>query len=128
MKHTVTCMCDYRRCFGLDIGFINQFNTQLVITINYSAIVDFHTLPNHAKSLQARNVFTSSCLVTGSNNNYSSVSVLKFSPNGGSLPTELFLLQLSLCTDRVENAVFYITSIVACVSIAAGTCLRSGCL
>jgi hypothetical protein len=28
---------------GLDIGFIDDFNTQLVITLNYSAIAD-HTL------------------------------------------------------------------------------------
>jgi hypothetical protein len=27
-----------RRSFGLDIGFIDHFNTQLVITLNYSTI------------------------------------------------------------------------------------------
>jgi hypothetical protein len=27
----------YRRSFGLDVGFIDHFNTQLVITPNYSA-------------------------------------------------------------------------------------------
>jgi hypothetical protein len=37
----VTCMCDYRRGFGLDI---DHFSTQLVITLNYSAITDLHTL------------------------------------------------------------------------------------
>jgi hypothetical protein len=37
-------MSDSRRGFGLNIGFINHFNTQLVITLNYSAIADFHAL------------------------------------------------------------------------------------
>jgi hypothetical protein len=37
-------MSDSRRGFGLDIGFIDHFNTQLVITLNYSAIPNFHTL------------------------------------------------------------------------------------
>jgi hypothetical protein len=36
-------VCDFRRGFGLDIGFIDNFNTQLVITFNYSAIADLHT-------------------------------------------------------------------------------------
>jgi hypothetical protein len=35
---------DYRRGFGLDIGFINRFNTKLVIILNYSDIADFHSL------------------------------------------------------------------------------------
>jgi hypothetical protein len=63
----VTCMRDSRRGFGLEIGFIDHFNTQLEITINYSAIADSHTLQitiAHAKSFPARSVFTSSCLVT----------------------------------------------------------------
>jgi ethanolamine utilization microcompartment shell protein EutS len=37
-------MSDSRRGFGMDIGFIDKFNTQLVITFNYSAIADLHTL------------------------------------------------------------------------------------
>jgi hypothetical protein len=80
-------MCDYRRGFGLDTEVIDHFNTQLVITLNYIAIADFHTLPNHTKSFPARSVFTSSCLVTTSNNGYSSASVFKSSLNDGSLPT-----------------------------------------
>jgi hypothetical protein len=36
-------MSDSRRGFGLDIGFIDHFNTQFVITFNYSPIVNFHT-------------------------------------------------------------------------------------
>jgi hypothetical protein len=36
--------CDSWQGFGLDIGFTDNFSTQLVITLNYSAIADFHTL------------------------------------------------------------------------------------
>jgi hypothetical protein len=37
-------MCDYRRGFGLDIGFIDHINTKLVITLNYKDIANLHTL------------------------------------------------------------------------------------
>jgi hypothetical protein len=63
----VKCMSDSRRSFGLNIGFIGHFNTQLVITLNYSAITNFHTLQitgANAKSFPACYVFTSNCLVT----------------------------------------------------------------
>jgi hypothetical protein len=36
-------MSDYQRGFGLEVGFIDHFNTQPVITLNYSAVADFHT-------------------------------------------------------------------------------------
>jgi hypothetical protein len=88
LRHdVVTCMSHSRRGFRLDIGFIDYINKQLVITLNYSAIADIHTLksPEHTLSLI---VFTSSCLVTASYNTYSSASGLKSSLNGGSLPTE----------------------------------------
>jgi hypothetical protein len=52
----VTCMGDYRQGFGLEIGFTDHFNTQLVITLNYSTIANFHTLQittAHAKSFQS---------------------------------------------------------------------------
>jgi hypothetical protein len=42
--HIVTCMSDYRWGFGLEIGFIDHFNTRLMTTLNYSAIADLHTL------------------------------------------------------------------------------------
>jgi hypothetical protein len=52
--------------------------------------------------------------------------------NGDSLPTELLLLQLSslkpLCKDPAENTVSDSTSVVARVSVAAGTFLPSRCL
>jgi hypothetical protein len=38
--HIVTCMSDYRRGFGLGIGFIVNFNMRLVTTLNYIAIVN----------------------------------------------------------------------------------------
>jgi hypothetical protein len=73
---------------GLDIGFIDHFNTQLML--NYSAIANFHTLQItsvHAKSFPACCVFTTRFLVMAYNNGYSSASGLKSSLNGGSLPT-----------------------------------------
>jgi hypothetical protein len=36
--------CGSGRGSGLDIGFIDHFNTKLVITINYNAIANFRTL------------------------------------------------------------------------------------
>jgi hypothetical protein len=35
-------MRDFRRGFGLEIGFIDHFNTRLVTTLNYSAVADLH--------------------------------------------------------------------------------------
>jgi hypothetical protein len=40
----VTFMNDCRRSLGLVIIFIDYFTTELVTTLNYSAIADFHTL------------------------------------------------------------------------------------
>jgi hypothetical protein len=42
--YIVTCMIDSRRGFGLEVGLIGHFSTQVVVTLNYSAIADFHTL------------------------------------------------------------------------------------
>jgi hypothetical protein len=42
--------------FGLEIGFIDHFNTWLVTTLNYSTITDLHNLQittAHAKSFQS---------------------------------------------------------------------------
>jgi hypothetical protein len=65
-------MSDSRRRFGLDIGITDHFNTQLVITLNYSAIADLHTLQiTRARRTYspACSVFTAgSCRVTASNN------------------------------------------------------------
>jgi hypothetical protein len=44
-------MSDYRRGFGLEIGFINHVHT----TLSYNAIADFHILKitaEYAKSFQ----------------------------------------------------------------------------
>jgi hypothetical protein len=53
MNHIVTCMSDYRRGFGLEVVFIDHFNTEPVITLNYSAIANFHSFQittAHAKT------------------------------------------------------------------------------
>jgi hypothetical protein len=68
--NNVTCMgvaLDRDLVWILDFRFLDHFNTQLVITLNYSAIANFHNLQitrAHAKSFPACNVFASSCLVT----------------------------------------------------------------
>jgi hypothetical protein len=36
-------MYDSQWGFGLDIGFMDHFNMQLITTLNYSAIANFHT-------------------------------------------------------------------------------------
>jgi hypothetical protein len=63
----VTCMSDYGRGFGLEIGFIDHFNKRIVATFIFSAIANLNTLHitrAHAKSFRALSVFISSCLVT----------------------------------------------------------------
>jgi hypothetical protein len=42
-KHIITFMSEYRRGFGLEIEFIDHFNTRFVTTSNYNAIADLHT-------------------------------------------------------------------------------------
>jgi hypothetical protein len=37
IQNIVTCICVARRDVGLEVGFINYFNTELVITLNYNA-------------------------------------------------------------------------------------------
>jgi hypothetical protein len=47
---------DYRQDFGLEIGFIDHFNTRLMTTPNYSAIANLRTLQittAHAKCFQS---------------------------------------------------------------------------
>jgi hypothetical protein len=81
---------DHRRGFRLDIGFFDHINTQLVITLNYSAIANLHTsqfTTAHVNSFTVGSVFSSSCLLTASNNGCSSASVFISTLNGGSLQT-----------------------------------------
>jgi hypothetical protein len=90
LHYIVKGMSDSRRGFALDISCVDHFNTQFIITL--SAIVNFHTLQittSYAKSFPARSVFKSICLVTASNNGYSSAFLFKSCLNGGSLQTEL---------------------------------------
>jgi hypothetical protein len=89
---SITCISDSRRGFGLDIGFIDHFNTQLVITLHYSGIADFRILPvtpAHATSFPACSVFARRFLATDSINGYFSEQQL---PSNCSK----FLLQLFL--------------------------------
>jgi hypothetical protein len=87
--HTVTCMCESRRGFGLDIGFTDHLYTQLQNTNNYSATANLQNSQitiETAKPFPVYFVLTSRVLATTSN----SVAALKSSLNGGSLPTASF--------------------------------------
>jgi hypothetical protein len=59
---------DSKRDFGLDIGFIVRFNTRLMTTRPIAELHTLHITVTHAKSFPA----SGSCLVTASNNGYSS--------------------------------------------------------
>jgi hypothetical protein len=105
-------VCDYRRGFALDFGFIDHLYTQLGTTSNYSALANIHhsqITTAHAKYFPARSVFTSSCLVTASNNGYSSASALWSYLNGDYLPAASFPHRLPYTTDSVVPTVFIIT-------------------
>jgi hypothetical protein len=56
LPYILSCAWVTRRGFGLQIGFIDHFNTRLVTTLNYSTIADVHSLQittAHAKSFQS---------------------------------------------------------------------------
>jgi hypothetical protein len=56
VKNNVMGGSDYNRGLGLEIGYINHLNIQLVITLNYSAVTDFNISQinrAHAKSFPA---------------------------------------------------------------------------
>jgi hypothetical protein len=80
-------MSDYGRGFELGIGFIDHFNTHIIIALNYSAITDLHTL--QITFFPTCSVFTRRFLVTAYGNRDLSASGLKSSLNGGSHRTEL---------------------------------------
>jgi hypothetical protein len=75
------------------MGFIDNLRTQ---TRDYTLQITV----TQSKSFPASNVFTSSCLVTASNNGYSSASVLKSSLNGSSLPAFLSFPFVQLISPR----------------------------
>jgi hypothetical protein len=84
-------MSDSGRGFGLDSGFIDHFNIQLVTTLNNRVIANFHTLQiarAHKLVLSASYSLHQTSPGNGSNNGYSSSAVLKSSLNGASLPTK----------------------------------------
>jgi hypothetical protein len=121
----VTILSDSGRGFGLHVGFIDHFNTQLVITLNYSAIANFHTLQitsAHAESFPPCSGFTSSCLIMAFNNGYSSAYGLKSSLNGGTLLTELSLHFVSLITPQhgpPKKTLFPTVALLLCVVLFA---------
>jgi hypothetical protein len=129
-KNIFACMSDSRRGFGLDIGFIDHFSSQLLITRNYSAISDFYSLPvtpEHAKSFPACSAFTTRFLITASNKAYSSTSGFRSSLNGGFLPTAYSCASCPpynpSARTTIENPFYNSTSVVARRFVAVETCL-----
>jgi hypothetical protein len=75
VQNNVACICESRQGFGLDIGFDDHFNKQLVIILNYSAIADLHTSQiARPTPFPARSVFTNRSLVTAPDSGDSSAS------------------------------------------------------
>jgi hypothetical protein len=112
---------DARRTFGFVIGFVLHFNTQSVTTLNYSAITDLDTL----QFTRAHSLVFSVCYWTlpGKGFQQELFFCLRAQMN-----TELpgwCSHYITVCMDRVENAVSNSFGIVACVTVAAGTCLPS---
>jgi hypothetical protein len=54
-------MSDSQRHFGLEIGFIDNFNPKLMTAINCSVIAEFHTL----QIITAHGIFSVLCLSSG---------------------------------------------------------------
>jgi hypothetical protein len=132
--------------YGVTIGFLDHLYTRLGTTSNCSAIANLHTL-NKLLTLPLSRFQPAVSSPAVSWQWLLTVEILQLHAlksclNGGSLPTASFLThfrteqarlpQLSslqpLCTAPVGNTVSNGTSIVACVSIAAGTYLQSRCL
>jgi hypothetical protein len=96
-KNTLTCMSDYRRGFGLDIGFIDHYthDSELQAITPPPLISTLYKSLAHTLSFPACYVFTSRSLVTASNSGDYWASSLKSSLNGGSFPTDYFLHRLA---------------------------------
>jgi hypothetical protein len=80
LLHIVTWRSDYKWGFGLEIRFIDHFNTRLVTTLTYSANTNFHTLQittAHAKYFRSSS--TSHFSATNLNNEDSSTTPTKSS-------------------------------------------------
>jgi hypothetical protein len=79
--HIVTCYEWLQTGFRLNIGFTDHL--RVVTTNNCNTISIFYKITVYSST-------HSSCLVTASNNGYSSASRPKSSLNGGSLPISCF--------------------------------------
>jgi hypothetical protein len=105
-------MSDYRRGFGLDIGFTDHLYAQLGTTNNCSAIANLHILQinrGHAKYFPTFHDFTSHSRITASNSRSFSAFVLKSSLNGGSVPTVSFLYKSSIGQSQSQSQIYFTT-------------------
>jgi hypothetical protein len=112
--------------FGFEIGFTDHFNTQLLFTINYSAITNLHTLEITRAQRPVFSVCyspTSRFLVTDLNNEDSSASVLTLLLSSEYPTTVNSCSNCHLGTDHVQKTVSNSSSIVVHGFVAMGTCL-----
>jgi hypothetical protein len=123
-------------CSATIDGVLHNLILDLLTTYTHDTelqlIIALSLFPTLYKSFPALSVWTSGCLVTASNNGYSSASGLKTSLNGGSTPTEHFSSQIpvqnslgchnflpynSSARTTTENTVTISACIVACISV-----------
>jgi hypothetical protein len=82
LVYIITYMSDSSWAFGLEIGFMDHFNTRLFTTINYNTITDYnilHITITHAKCFHSVAVSLSRSLVTASSSGDSSTAPTKSS-------------------------------------------------
>jgi hypothetical protein len=106
--------------------FIDHLYTRLGTTSNYSAIANLHNSQitrAHAKSSQS--AFTSRFLVTDLNSEDSSASVLTSLLSGEYPATEFIAPAIMVIASRHGPQRKHCSSTIACVFVAAGTCLPS---
>jgi hypothetical protein len=107
-----TCMCDYRRGFELDIGFIDHLYTRLGTTSNYNAIADFHTwqiITSHAMFFQPAASSPGVPWQRFVTLDILQLNSLKSSLNGCCFPAASFLHRLPYRTELVAP-IFFLTT------------------
>jgi hypothetical protein len=112
---------------GLVIGFTGHLYTPLGTTSNYRVTANLHNsqiTPAPAKSFPVCCVFTSRSLAAASNSAASSASHAQVLSSQPLYRTDLVAPTVFLATPRHRPRIQHRSS-VACVSIAAGTCLPS---
>jgi hypothetical protein len=134
-KDIVTCTGDYWRSLDWGLDLLTTY-TRLVTTSNYNGTANLHNsqmTTAHAKPFWVCCVFTSHSLATVSNSGDPSFSFTRSDPLFTASRTELTnnwpfpLLIPSRHGPRRSKHPLPTITIVACVFVAARTCLASSC-